>query len=829
MKKYFHIPIFLLGFLFSNAQNKNQVLNSKWFFKQKGTALWHPASVPGTVHTDLLNNKLIKDPFYADNEKDQQWIETVDWEYKTTFTCDKNLLQNKQIDLFFEGLDTYAKVYLNDSLILSAQNMFRSWNVSIKKFLKTGANNLHIVFESSIKKAKIEAEKLAYTLPEGERTFTRKAQYQYGWDWGPRFVTCGIWKPIRLISWNEIKIEHINYDIEELNETQAKINFEIYYEAKENGEYRVEIGEAKNKKSENIVFESGKKQVTIEYTINKPKLWWCNGMGEQNLYSFAITFRKHETNVAKNSLTLGLRTMELVQQQGEENQRSFYFVLNGKPVFMKGANYIPGDNFLPRINTADVESDLALVKEANMNMLRVWGGGVYGSKEFYDACDKAGILVWQDFMFAGAMYPGDGNFLSNVKEEVKEQCLNLKNHPSLALWCGNNEIDEAWNNWGWQKQFKFSANDSTRIWNDYKKLFHEIIPEVKNRCDSKTPYWPSSPSIGWGHKESLQSGDSHYWGVWWGNEPFESYNTKVGRFMSEYGFQSMPDMRTINKFAPKEQMNFSFPAIKSHQKHKTGYETIRTYMERDYKIPTGFENYVYVSQLLQRDGMQIAIEAHRRSKPQCMGTLFWQLNDCWPVTSWSAIDYYKKPKAVYYDLKNSFAKTFISVVKQNEDLQIFMGTDSIDRFEAVVNITLKDFSGRTLFKKEIKTQLNSGYSTSIPMIQQEFSFCNTKESYLNIELIAASKKLAFKRYFFVKPRDMNLVPTKINILKTDNFTYVISSSTFAKDVYLYSETGEYTLSDNYFDLEAGQTKTIKMTTQKGTIPVILKAIVLNNL
>ena len=507
--------------LLAKAQSGSVELNANWQFKKSGSNPYYPAVVPGTVHTDLLNNKLIKEPFYSDNEKSSQWIENENWEYFGKFTCDNIILKNKHIELSFEGLDTYAKIFLNGQQILECNNMFRSWHVDVKQYLKAGENTLQINFESAVKKGKAEATKLPYTLPGDEKVFTRKAQYQYGWDWGPRFVTCGIYKPLKLTYWNDVAVLSINPIIKNITDSIADIAFVVETKSDTTisgrlniNTYRGEVNSAKLQYNNNypLKLEKGINIDTFNYSIRNPKLWNSNGLGEAQLYGYDVNLKYN--GIAINHYgTLGLRTLELVQEK-DSLGKSFYFKLNGKPVFMKGANYIPQDNFVSRITKLDYKKIIQMAKDANMNMLRVWGGGVYANDEFYKECDRNGILVWQDFMFACAMYPGDSAFVENVKQEVTEQIKRLRSHPSLALWCGNNEVDEGWQNWGWQKQYKYSKKDSAKIWNDYENLFHQVIPQIVKKQNPSVYYWPSSPSIGWGHRESLQQGDSHYWGVW---------------------------------------------------------------------------------------------------------------------------------------------------------------------------------------------------------------------------------------------------------------------------------------------------------------------------
>jgi len=384
------------------SQNSERNLNSEnWSFKKISDSNWLPAKVPGTVHTDLYNNKIIQNPFFGNNEKDLQWIENETWEYQTSFKISKEELKNQNTILQLEGLDTYAEVFLNNEKILDANNMFRTWKVEVKNNLKVGKNNLKIIFKSAVEIGKAKAQKLPYTLPEKERIFSRKAQYHFGWDWGPRFVTSGIYRPIKLLFWNNATIENVKYEQEELNEVIAKLNFKVTVDCQFAGNYDLKINGVQK------VFElkKGSNVLDFTYEIKNPKLWWTNGLGKANLYPFEISLSKSKVQLSLKKLNIGLRTIELVQEK-DSIGKSFYFKLNGKPVFMKGANYIPPDSFLPSATTSTYKEIVQNAVDANMNMLRVWGGGVYAEDTFYDECDKNGILVWQDFMFACAMYPG---------------------------------------------------------------------------------------------------------------------------------------------------------------------------------------------------------------------------------------------------------------------------------------------------------------------------------------------------------------------------------------------------------------------------------------
>lgn len=817
--KQYLVLLFFYGLLLTAAQNTERNLSlEKWQFKgvNNDKYKWRPAKVPGTVHTDLLANQLIPDPFIGANEKQLQWIENDDWQYQTTFTITREELRNQNAILQFDGLDTFAEVYLNGTKILSANNMFRMWKIDVKKLLKIGQNKLEITFHSAVKKGKEAAQKLQYTLPGDEKVFTRKAQYHFGWDWGPRLVTAGIYKKVVLHFWNKASILNITHTQQDLTETKARLEFQFTIEAKTSGNYAIQIGNVSFKRT----LKKGINTVKIPMTIPNPILWWPNGMGVAHQYLFDFSLYYDQELLEKKLIKIGLRTIELVQEK-DAIGKSFYFKVNGQPVFIKGANVIPPDSFLPRVTDSVYQSIVKNAVDANMNMLRVWGGGVYADDTFYEACDKNGILVWQDFMFACAMYPGDEAFLENVKQEVIDNVSRLQNHPSIALWCGNNENDEGWHNWGWQKQYHYSKADSTKIWSDYHKLFHDLIPKTLDSLLPKNEnrYWPSSPSIGWGRKESLLSGDAHYWGVWWGMEPFEMYEKKFGRFMSEYGFQGMPDKKTFLAFAKTDELNFDSDAIKTHQKHPTGYKTINEYMARDYYVPTNFEDYIYVSQLLQAEGMKTAIEAHRRAKPNCMGTLFWQLNDCWPVTSWSSVDYYGRWKAFQYEAKRSFNPILVDITANEVNYEVRVINDEPKPHHITLLEEVMDFNGNPIDGYELEFDIEANSNEVLSATPKEnYSTKNLRQMVISVTCTTATGKKSKGLYYFVKPKDLQLTKPNIQISKIDELTYEISTDVLAKNIFLSAEEDTF-FSDNYFDLLPKGKIVVKVTKPVSKIKV----------
>lgn len=566
MQKILLISILTFFSLCTTAQSKI-LLNNNWKFRQAGTSKWMQATVPGSVYTDLLKNKKIPAPFFADNERKIQWVDTVDWEYSTIFFLKKTDLKNAVQILTFDGLDTYADVYINGQKLFSANNMFRPWEAFVNDYLRLGKNEISVYFHAAKKHVdSIAKTNLPLVLPDNNRLYARKAQYQFGWDWGPIFIGCGIWKNVSLI-------------------------------------------------------------------MHKNPIWDEEVIGEAD-------------PIAK-----------LIMKKDDKGE-SFYFEKNGKPVYCKGANWIPSNIFLPT-KKEDYRKLLLLAREADVNMLRVWGGGIYEDEYFYELCDSLGIMIWQDFMFAGAMVPGDHSFFENVKEEVRYQVNRLKRYSCIVLWCGNNEIDEAFNHWGWQKQFNLHGNDSAKVWHDYTRLFRDSIKNWVEAFDGRRPYVSTSPRYGWGNPKSYAEGDSHYWGLWWGLADWESWETKTGRFISEFGMQSMSNYESIKSYTPPNERFLQSNAVRWHQKAGNGFTKINHYVNKYFFDTTllyklNLEEYTYLTQAMQYYILKNSFATQIKQQPYNMGTLVWQWNDCWPVASWSVTDFNRSPKAGYYALKKVF-------------------------------------------------------------------------------------------------------------------------------------------------------------------------------
>ena len=826
-----HLFKFSLLFVFllyncSNQNNETVEISENWTFKNNVDSLWLEASVPGDVHMDLLKNGLIEDPFYRLNEHDLQWIDKTDWEYKTEFDLSKKDINSHSLSLDFHGIDTYSSIYLNDSLIATTDNMFIGKTVDIKNFAKLGKNKLYVKLYSPINKGVQLHDSLGYDISsfnandlaeigkvEGNKrvsVFTRKAPYHYGWDWGPRLVTSGIWQPINIKKWNYFNIEDLYIKQKTLDESAslvAEIEVESYLEI---DEMISEIYVDNQKVSTDLIYiNKGANKIEIPFTIKDYELWWPNGMGDQNMYEVKVKL-KSNNNFVTTSKRIGLREINLVTSE-DSIGNNFYFEVNKKPVFMKGVNYIPQDIFLNRVSDDKYEELLNSAVDANMNMIRVWGGGIYENEIFYNLCDEKGLLVWQDFMFACAMYPGDQEFLKSVEQEAEFNVKRLRGHPSIALWCGNNEVRSAWKNWGWEKDV--IENQSPEIANEiskaYDDVFHKILPKVVNNLDSSTAYWPSSPGSTFsGGTESYTSGDAHYWGVWWGKENFESYNQKVPRFMSEFGFQSFPEFSSIDKYTNESDYSIYSDVMKSHQRSSIGNKTIEDYMLRYYNKPKSFKGYLYVSQILQAYGVSMGMEAHRRNKGYSMGSLYWQLNDCWPVASWSSIDYFGKWKALHYSTKKAFQPVLISFFKSDSEIELHIISDLLESKEVNLNLKVLSFSGDILYEtnKNYSLQQNSTMkvdSLSIDWLNKNF---DPKSSLLVASLFSKEKEISNNIYYLTKFKDIiltkPLIEYEINEL-INTFEVSLTSKNLVKNVFVDIASSQ-NFSDNYFDMIPGK-------------------------
>jgi len=784
-------------------------LNDKWQVTSENDSIQFITNIPNEVHSDLYKNRVMEHPFFGDNEKRTQWVAKKDWVYEKEFDVDSSFLLKENQELVFEGIDTYSEVSLNEKLILQTDNQFRQWKVDVKSILKTANNKLKIMVLSPFEIENQKAKEYGFQPPSDSRIFTRKAAYVYGWDWGPRIITSGIWKRVKLIGWNGPRLKDVFIIQDSLTERKAYLTAKFEINSTKPDEITLFVYGNKQK----LMTETGVQSIDVKLEIDYPDLWWPNGLGDQKLYKIDCSLIHNDFGVQTITKKIGLRTIELLQEK-DSYGKSFYFKVNDIPVFMKGANYIPQQILGNEIDSNKYERLLNDVVESNMNMLRVWGGGIYEHDIFYDLCDEKGILVWQDFMFANGMYPADSSMLSNIQTEAEEQIKRLRNHPSVALFCGNNEIAEAWVNWGWKN--KYSIDQQTKMTDDYYKIFHQLLPELVEVNSSNISYWPSSPQFGRGDKRSQFEGDSHYWGVWHDEEPFETYERKVPRFMSEFGFQSYPSLKTLSNWFDEKDLNYDSHILQNHQKHPKGNELIKKYMERDYVVPKNFAHLIYVNQLLQAEGIATGIEAHRRAKPYCMGSLYWQLNDCWPSISWSGIDYEGRWKALQYFAKKSFEPIILSLERNDNLLNIYMVNDKDEWIVGYLNMQMFNLNGRKILEAQEYCKIKPDSKEILKSIDiTQYNFTDLNNLFLNIRF-DGNEHISQKNFYFVKPKDLSLFKPEIKISiekEEDHFLIVLLSDVLAKNVFVdCSVNGKY--SDNYFDLIPGEEKAIEFYPDK---------------
>lgn len=794
-------------------------LGGKWQFCQQGSDKWLAATVPGCNFTDLLASGEIDDPFYRDNESSLQWIENHDWHYRKRFTLTAEQLSHGQWQLVAEGLDTFCDLSLNGHLLAQGQNMFVGQRIDCAEHLQVGENILEVYFHSPIKRVEPLHLQAGFTYPaENDKStnklsvYCRKAPCHFGWDWGPRFVTSGIWRPIYLELLETARIDDVHYELQQLDAQQAQFSFAVSLSGAKHiaAELVVECAQAPEL---NHSLPLSELNTRLKLSLAKPKLWWPNGLGEAFLYDFSFTLKIAGKAVSNKQLAIGLRTLEVVNQADEMGE-SFLFKVNGQPVFMKGANYIPADSFVHRVTAQKHQEFFAASRDANMNMLRVWGGGIYQDDEFYRLADENGILIWQDFMFACTLYPAHQAFLDNVAAEAKYNIRRLRNHACIAMWCGNNEVDMAINKWEWPQKFGYNDELYTQLKQDYITLFDKLLPDMVSQYDASRFYLRSSP-IGFWENDEDNKGNHHYWGVWHGEEPFSEYQRRIPRFMSEFGFQSFPMPESMARFTEPQDQQLDSAVLQVHQKHPRGNSLIKSYMQDSFHAPKDFASLLYLSQVQQAEGLKLAFDAHRAAKPFCMGTLYWQLNDTWPAASWSGIDYYGRWKALHYQAKRSFAPQSLIVQELKEQIKVYWSNDTLAEFKgAKVVLSLLDFTGKALSQQSLNVDIaaNSADLLFTAAVDELLNGQDKSQLVLLLEgYDAKGNVLCTNHHLFVPDNLLALQPVKINVAilrQQDCLELSLSADYFVRQLYLNlpDEVGNF--SDNFFDLLPAQTKVV---------------------
>lgn len=798
--------------------NSINLCSSNWEFRQIGKEDWAPASVPGTLHEDLRRAGKTPDPFWADNEKQYAWIEQESWEYRTRFNCDKALLENTSIELLFEGLDTLATITLNGEEIGESRNMFTPLAIDVRTKLKEGDNELNVRFPGFwpyLKGREKFHRGTEWCDPVGGSSNIRKQASSFGWDWAPRLPSCGIWLPVYLHAWsgNRIKDIHLTQKHENghvllechstlVNESPATLSYKLF---DPEGEL-IEV-------SENGRFE-----------IAQPKLWWPAGHGEQPLYRVEVELSKSEQILDTKELCIGLRTIELDRHQDEYGE-SFQFVVNGKPIFAKGANWIPAHSYPTSVQDSDYRDLLTAAVSGNMNMLRVWGGGIYESEFFYDLCDELGLLVWQDFMFACSTYPGDSEFLDLAQKEADHQVKRLANRTCLALWCGNNELE--------QKVEDLVATKATK--EAYETLFYDILPKAVEEWDGATTYWPSSPHNPEGYEKGFnnpKAGDAHYWGVWHGGRPVKNYEKQTFRFCSEFGMQSYPSKETALTFCREENLNIFAPELETHQKHPAGNGIILDYISKRYRFPKDYEGLAYLSQLNQAYTLKVGVEHFRRLSPCCMGAIYWQLNDCWPAVSWSSIEYGGRWKALHHEARRFFAPLLVTAqvhgdierTKSNGLVNTHEGADihliydgQEDDTDVIASYCLMDTHTGEIYQEESQMhKLQYGMNDIIWKLSVKQLLDRVGAENVVLKMLVTSNDrqriLALNTALFTAPRLMSFDKSPIELTQKPGsdgtMEITLQASEYKHCVSLSSTEATWHFSDNYFDLLPGEAYTV---------------------
>ena len=816
------------------AQNAVLALDHGWEFRQiqagqGDEAGWVPAKVPGDVHLDLLANKKIDDPFFRDNETKLQWIEKASWEYRSTFDVTPAMMARGNVDLVFDGLDAASQMYINGMQVLDADNSFRIWRVVAKSHLHVGKNLLRVEFPSPITAAQQAATSDAFRLRSKteDKTYIRKPAYEYGWDWGPRFVTSGIWRPVRLEMWDQVRIADFAVRQRDVSKDVAHVDAEVEVEAAAAGEATIVVSygpkgatvtAAKPHVSRTVMVHAGRNVIDLPVEIKQPELWYPAGYGDQARYEFSASLSAPDatTVLEGRTVTVGLRSIVL-HRELDKWGRSFELLVNGIPVFAKGADVIPFDSFPNRATTEQYRQILQSAKDANMNMIRHWGGGYYETDEFYSICDELGIMVWQDFMFGNDWQPGTYAFKLNIEAEAEDQVRRLRNHPSIVVWCGNNETEAAFS---WGPRPGLPPDVRLLIWQDYLTEFSGILPRVVARLNAETPYWPSSPSADYEPlTTTFQSGDAHIWDVWHGRVPFSTYELHHARFVTEYGFQSFPEMRTVETFTtPEDRTGIFTPVMLAHQKNNEGNAIIHDYLAKDYPEPKDFASFLYVSQVLQAEGIKIGAEHFRRSRPETMGSIFWQLNDCWPVASWSSIDYYGRWKALQYYARRFYAPVLVSPHVEDGSVKVYIVSDKVQAQPATLRVRLMDFDGKVLLEESHPvdvTPLTSKVYLDWPLKKlTDAGASDTSRVFVVADLNSGQGEISRNLTYLAPVKQIHLKPAALKVesyKEAGSYWVGVSSSVLARDVYLSFGNLDAKVSDNYFDLLPGEAVEIKVT------------------
>lgn len=785
-----------------------QKLHQGWRLQIVGQEEWIPAQVPGSVYLDLLREGKMEDPFWRDNENRALPLMDQDFCYETTFSVDPQVMRCEEVLLHCDGLDTICRLSLNGELLGYGNNQHRVWEFDVKDLLREGENQLTVFFESPTRYIKEQQEKLEVDGSSDAMVgfpHIRKAHCMFGWDWGPRLPDAGIWRDISLLGIGEGRIDSVyitQHHGEGTVTLELDVQGEIFQEDREIS-YQVVLTDPQG-------METRYGDSPEEILVEDPQLWWPNGYGGQPLYTVCVELWAGDRKIDSWQRRIGLRTMT-VRREKDQYGESFAHEVNGVAIFAMGADYIPEDNLLGRVTRERTRKLLEQCKEAHFNAIRVWGGGYYPDDWFYDACDELGLVVWQDMMFACAVYELTEEFEENITQELTDNIKRLRHHASLGLWCGNNEMEMFVDQWEWVKTHKQKA--------DYIKMYEYLFPKILQEYDPNTFYWPASPSSGGSFDvpNDPNRGDVHYWDVWHGNKPFSDYRNYYFRYASEFGFQSFPCEKTVESFTLPEDRNIFSYVMEKHQRNASANGKIMNYLYQTYLYPTDFGTLLYASQMLQAQAIQYGVEHWRRNRGRCMGAIYWQLNDCWPVASWSSIDYFGRWKALHYFAKRFFAPLMLSCCEEgtmtqqpnvngeNQEIEksIRLNVANETREDQVVTVRWALRNADASVVKRGKKVVSVPALSSCWLDKVEFPQADIHTQYVSYEMEQEGRVLSSGTVLFCAPKHFQFVDPQITVERKGD-TLVVSAKGYAKGIELLNEQEDWVLEDNYFDLNGGK-------------------------
>jgi len=782
-------------------------LKGNWELRQVGENQVYQAQVPGGVHTDLLAAGCIPDPFVGTNELDVMWVAERDWQYSRTFDVPQTLLEEDQVWLVCDGLDTLGRVTVNGMLVGSFENMFRQYQWDVKSLLQPGENEIVFIFDSVVNhitelQAKYPMQGVSQAIAGGPHV--RKAPCQFGWDWGPMLPPVGIWKDLRLEGYTSARFEDVHLH-QQLQDGKGIIEAGLQIERWSSEPLQAVMtvtGPDDQTWEQKAVVEGRAGKVIVE--VPAPHLWWPNGYGEQPLYAVQVGLQDGQRQLDSCQFQVGFRTIELSQKPDQWGE-SFTFIVNGVPIFAKGADWIPADSFPTRISDAYIDGLIRSAAEANMNMLRIWGGGLYEEERFYDLCDRYGILVWQDFIFACSIYPDGEDFFDNVRQEAIDNVRRLRHRASLAIWCGNNEMEQGWADWGWNQP---ADAENQRLKMAYDRMFHHLLPGVVAAEDPDRPYWPSSASSGipFSDPNGEARGDCHYWDVWHGRKPFTAYRETYPRFMSEFGFQSLPPFETIKTYAEEKDWNMTSFVMEHHQRNQNGNGLIVGQMTDTFRVAKDFPMLVYLSMVLQAEGIRYGVEHWRRHKDRVSGILYWQLNDCWPVASWASIDYFGRWKALHYMARRFFAPVLLSIEDVDNTMNVWVTSDQTAPWSGVMDWKLVELSGNVLDSGEVDVELQPQESKQFFSRTFDLSNEQRRKVVFMCELKQKGQEVSRRLATFTPNKHLELVDPQIDVAVSQEDGQAVlrlSSRSLARFVELKLAGGDVVFSENYFDIVPG--------------------------